>query len=320
MPQAAVTVGERAEVVGPRVPSWHGPPRGRRGVRSCRLRRLGALQVPVRLPPAEAEGQGPEAIAESLPYRIDRSAGADRHRNCRPSVGLESSCSQTPPAAPVSLRRLFRDAKRLTTSAGRRLQALESSHPLDRPASRVAEGRAVLEELALAEEDLVRYENAGGSARRAGLARSEIIPLRAMALLELGDLDAAAETASLALRSRERWAAVFPETDVEGVAFDVMAGHQVLGRCELESGNRNAAIRHLGLSVSMDRWSPIMRTVGPWMGLAQLLLAAGERVAVLDFLHRCEEKWPLGRGKVRGWVETLDAGGAAVFLPSREAQ
>ncbi len=52
------------------------------------------------------------------------------------------------------------------------------------------------------------------------------------------------------------------------------------------------------------------------MRLAQELLTAGERTAVLDFLCECQSFWKMGDARLASWSEAIRAGQAPDFGPN----
>lgn len=87
----------------------------------------------------------------------------------------------------------------------------------------------------------------------------------------------------------------------------IHGGHSVLGHLALEDDDVDAAIDHL-LEAGNTPGSPQLNTFGPNMSLAQALLEAGERDAVLDYLDRIESFWANERGRLDQWREAIDDG------------
>ena len=91
-------------------------------------------------------------------------------------------------------------------------------------------------------------------------------------------------------------------------------GHSALGALALDSGDTEAAARHL-VSSAETPGSPQLNTFGPNLTLAQQLLDRGQHAAVQQFLERCQHFWELGRGKLQRWLRELSEGHAPKLSP-----
>ena len=89
-------------------------------------------------------------------------------------------------------------------------------------------------------------------------------------------------------------------------------GHIALGRIELKRGNITKSIEHL-IKASKTPGSPQLDSFGPNMLLAHELLIKGESEAVIEYLKLCKEFWAMGKGKIEGWIDTIENGGIPNF-------
>jgi thiol-disulfide isomerase/thioredoxin len=85
-------------------------------------------------------------------------------------------------------------------------------------------------------------------------------------------------------------------------------GHTVLGRVALDRGDHAEAIVQLSASVQ------IKKSNGPKMTLAQDLLDAGERAAVLQYLERCRTIWSNDQGRIDHYLKVVNAPGKGDLL------
>jgi thiol-disulfide isomerase/thioredoxin len=103
----------------------------------------------------------------------------------------------------------------------------------------------------------------------------------------------------------------------------VHAGHMVLGRVELDRGQKELAKEQL-LESARVKGSPELRNAGPKMLLAQDLLDAGDREAVLQYLELSRAFWTNDEGKLDRLVKAVQSGGkdlrAAASPPPRAGQ
>jgi tetratricopeptide (TPR) repeat protein len=88
-------------------------------------------------------------------------------------------------------------------------------------------------------------------------------------------------------------------------------GHTVLGLVALRAGDRKAAIERLAKSVDLGQDAKV-RLFDPSRDLAEGLLAAGERQAVLDYLAALT-RYVKEKEKVETWVRFVRQGGCVNF-------
>lgn len=84
-------------------------------------------------------------------------------------------------------------------------------------------------------------------------------------------------------------------------------GNEVLGQVSLRRGNRKKALEHLA-AAGATPGSPQLNSFGPSFRLAQALLDAGERDAVLAYLESCARFWRLGQRELATWTVALRSG------------
>ena len=82
-------------------------------------------------------------------------------------------------------------------------------------------------------------------------------------------------------------------------------GHTTLGRLALRNGEPEQAVEHLA-SAGRTPGSPQLNSFGPNLSLADELLKAGERDAVLDYLDAIERFWPNPR--LEPWRQAIRDG------------
>ena len=88
----------------------------------------------------------------------------------------------------------------------------------------------------------------------------------------------------------------------------VHTANVVLGKVALHTGNGDRAAANLAAAAKVVP-SPGLAAAGPDLSLAAELLAKGDRSAVREYLVACQQVWPGGRERLKGWVAALDAGG-----------
>lgn len=79
----------------------------------------------------------------------------------------------------------------------------------------------------------------------------------------------------------------------------------VFGLIALESGDIEGAKRFL-IAAGKTPGSPQLDSFGPDMSLAEALLIAGERQAVLEYFDLCQTFWP--KEKLSKWKKEMEAG------------
>lgn len=84
-------------------------------------------------------------------------------------------------------------------------------------------------------------------------------------------------------------------------------GNMVLGRVALKGGQVDAAKAYL-LQAGATPGSPQLNTFGPNMSLAQDLIEAGDREAVVQYFKLCRKFWEMQDGKLDQWTRQVQAG------------
>jgi hypothetical protein len=97
--------------------------------------------------------------------------------------------------------------------------------------------------------------------------------------------------------------------------YAVHVGNVVLGRLALRARRVAEATAYL-LEAGKTRGSPIHRTGGPNMMLAQELLNLGERGAVVEYLKLCANFWQTPDHQAEQWIYALEHGGTPDFGPN----
>jgi hypothetical protein len=83
--------------------------------------------------------------------------------------------------------------------------------------------------------------------------------------------------------------------------------NRVLGHLALDRGDVPAARVHL-LAAGAAPGSPQLGSFGPELTLANALLAAGERAAVVEYLKLCQRFWTHRASDVQSWIAAIEAG------------
>lgn len=84
-------------------------------------------------------------------------------------------------------------------------------------------------------------------------------------------------------------------------------GHTILGRLALADGDIKTALVHLR-EAAKTPGSPQLNSFGPNMILAQELLAAGERKAVISYLKACKDFWKEKSRRIDTCIERIERG------------
>ena len=92
-------------------------------------------------------------------------------------------------------------------------------------------------------------------------------------------------------------------------------GNLLLGRLALLSGDVGKAREHL-LAAGRVPGSPVLKSFGPTMLLAQELIEKGEREAAVEYFDLCAKFWEMQDGKLERWKEVVKRGGMPNFGPS----
>jgi len=152
--------------------------------------------------------------------------------------------------------------------------------------------------LAAAEQEL----GAGGSDEIRFYALNDA----AKAAVELGQLEKATayanELLDLAPSFRDNW----------NYGNAIHDGHMVLGRVELAQGHLDSASEELR-AAGASPGSPQLDSFGPNMSLAEDLLEAGEKQAVLDYFEQVSTFWALGTADLERWTARVSAGRSPDF-------
>ena len=89
----------------------------------------------------------------------------------------------------------------------------------------------------------------------------------------------------------------------------IMEGNTIKGRLLLQHKDLAGAKAALTASISAAGESGLIRSYGPKTDLAQDLLNAGERDAVIQFLSSCKPFWALHGGRLDLWIAAIRGGG-----------
>jgi thiol-disulfide isomerase/thioredoxin len=124
------------------------------------------------------------------------------------------------------------------------------------------------------------------------------LPDRAEADLDAGDVNAAERDTRRLLQ--------LAQENPKGWNHDDLAhaAHTLLGRIALRHGDLNAAKEQLFASARLEN-APGVSSLGPSMKLAQEILAAGDRDAVLRYLEMCRSFWKTDRGRLDRYVSLV---------------
>jgi len=92
----------------------------------------------------------------------------------------------------------------------------------------------------------------------------------------------------------------------------IHAGHLVLGRIAVKDGDLKKAKEHL-LLAGKTPGSPQLNSFGPNMSLANDLLEAGEKEAVIEYFKACKKFWEMNDGRLDSWIASIKGGGKPYF-------
>jgi len=84
-------------------------------------------------------------------------------------------------------------------------------------------------------------------------------------------------------------------------------GNSALGLAALARGEKSTAAKYL-LEAAKSPGSPQLDSFGPTMVLADKLVAAGERDAVINYLQGVRSFWHMDDGEVEKWIGQLKSG------------
>ena len=93
----------------------------------------------------------------------------------------------------------------------------------------------------------------------------------------------------------------------------VHVAHIVLGRIALKDKDMTKAVEHLKLAGKVGS-SPRLSSYGPMMSLAQSLLEAGQKDAVIEYLTDCKRFWDMGRRNLAKWIGQIQAGDLPILV------
>ena len=146
----------------------------------------------------------------------------------------------------------------------------------------------------------------GLAADSSGLARITVLQDLAPQYLAAGDSKKAAAAA-------EEMLAPGVDKNMPMYGNAEFSANVVLGRIALEAGDRQEAVRRL-LAAGHAATTPQLSSFGPtdWK-LAEDLLAAGERDAVVQFLELVRGFWKLENGRIATWTAAIKSGGTPNF-------
>jgi tetratricopeptide (TPR) repeat protein len=96
----------------------------------------------------------------------------------------------------------------------------------------------------------------------------------------------------------------------------VFYGNTVLGRVALKRDNNLSQAEGYLLAAGKTPGSPQLNSFGPGMSLANDLLIAGQRDAVVDFLDECGNFWKANGDKLSVWKKTIKDGETPNFGPN----
>ncbi|MBK7839431.1 MAG: hypothetical protein IPP57_01550 [Candidatus Obscuribacter sp.] len=97
----------------------------------------------------------------------------------------------------------------------------------------------------------------------------------------------------------------------------VHVAHIVLGRIALKDKDMPKAIEHLKLAGKVGS-SPRLSSYGPMMLLAQSLLEAGQKDAVIEYLTDCKSFWDVGKRNLTKWIGQIQAGEQPILVGDDE--
>jgi thiol-disulfide isomerase/thioredoxin len=108
-----------------------------------------------------------------------------------------------------------------------------------------------------------------------------------------------------------------PKTSVWGYWDAVHKAHTLLGRAAMRRGELTTAKARLLASARVES-TPVLSSFGPGMKLAQELLNAGEKDAVIEYLELCRKFWTHDQGKVEQFLKAVKSDPAAMLLSPGE--
>jgi tetratricopeptide (TPR) repeat protein len=133
------------------------------------------------------------------------------------------------------------------------------------------------------------------------LARFYLLTDLAQMRLAAGDTDGAQQSARTLIEQAQRYRGDWNYGNA------IHRGHSILGLIALEQDDLTAAKKHLRQSGETSG-SPQLNSFGPEFDLADALLKAGERDAVIDHLEQVRTFWEMGGPTLDRWLAAIRAG------------
>lgn len=90
-----------------------------------------------------------------------------------------------------------------------------------------------------------------------------------------------------------------------------------IGAAAFSRGNILKAKSHL-LAAGRTPASPQLKSFGPSMALAEMLLNAGEKDAVVEYIKLCQEFWEESDKTLNTWTQSIASGHIPSFVPNDE--
>jgi hypothetical protein len=159
------------------------------------------------------------------------------------------------------------------------------------------------------QQTLVEMENAYAAAT--GLNQFYKLRHLPWAAFNAGDLSKAQQYARSLLAAADRNKSDLFYGDA------IFEADTILGRVALRNGDVTAANHLLVASVGTGTYAWLSAS-GPDMGLAQELLARGERDTVTRFLSICKTFWKNDKGNLDVWSAAIQGGATPVLRPRRD--
>jgi hypothetical protein len=155
-----------------------------------------------------------------------------------------------------------------------------------------------------------RFSNLEKSIPDEPAARFRRLGELAQVAYDAGDLNKAENYADELLSSAPHYAGDWAYGDA------IFTGNTVAGLVAIKRDHNLSQAEGYLLASGRTPGSPRLDSFGPGMRLAQELLTAGERTAVLDFLRECQSFWKMGDARLASWSEAIRAGQAPDFGPN----
>ena len=264
----------------------------------------------------------PESVLAGTPHTglsksID-AAAFEEGRDALAGAGLQTADQYHPPRQSRRLLRTLRQRNGGAAAAAggspgteRRAVAQQAGPPL--PLAGRGRTASAGDSRLWAQKALAEYEAAAEVSTNKTLQHSTSADL-AVTAFDAGDYDKAHRyAADLLLRGQNKEGQSLDPSD------DLHHANLILGLLALRDGDTAGAEAHL-LAMGRVSGSPVLGSFGPNMRLAQELLKAGRREAVLAYFDECAKFWAFDRGaKLKQWKsqvkkgEVPDFGGNLVY-------